>query len=131
MRLKVIFPSSRAAYPDNEVDLRMATLRKFCGPQTQLEFSYPANGATFKRSLTWKDFEKIIPDYIVAAQLAEEEGCDAVMVHCVYDPGYAEMRRLLKIPVVGFGQSVFNAAVQIAPKFGLIAPNDSLMKEAY
>jgi len=131
MRLRVIFPSSRAAYPDKEVELRMATLRKFCEPRTRLEFGYPACGVTFKQNLTWGDFEKIIPEYVVAAQAAEQEGCDAVMVHCVYDPGYPEIRRLLKIPVVGFGQSVFNIAVQIAPRFGLIAPNDSLMKEAY
>ena len=51
--------------------------------------------------------------------------------HCVYDPGYVEIRRALKIPVVGFGQSAFHVAVQIAPQFGLIAPNDSLAKSAY
>lgn len=131
MRLRVIFPSSRAAYPDKEVELRMATLRQFCGPQTQLEFGYPSTGATFKQDLTWADFEKIIPEYIVAAKTAEADGCDAVMVHCVYDPGYSEIRRTVRIPAVGFGQSVFHAAVQIAPRFGLIAPNDSLTKEAY
>lgn len=131
MRLRVIFPSSRAAYPDKEVELRMATLRQFCGPQTQLEFGYPSTGATFKQDLTWADFEKIIPEYIVAAKEAEADGCDAVMVHCVYDPGYSEIRRTVRIPAVGFGQSVFHAAVQIAPRFGLIAPNDSLTKEAY
>jgi allantoin racemase len=131
MRLRVIFPSARDVYPDTEVSLRMATLRKFCGTDTQLEFGFPASGATFKQNLTWRDFERMIPQYIVAAQDAEKDGCDAVMIHCVYDPGYAEMRDLLKIPVVGFGQSTFNVAVQIAPQFGMIAPNDSLMKEAY
>ena len=70
----------------------MATLRKFCGPTTELEFGYPASGTTFKQNLTWRDFEKIIPEYMVAAQVAEKEGCDAVMIHCVYDPGYAEIR---------------------------------------
>ena len=130
-RLRVIFPTARALYPDSEVEKRTATLRRYCGPDTRLEIGYPANGTTFKQSLTWKDFEQTIPEYVKAAKLAEAEGCDAVMVHCVYDPGYEEMRRLLKIPVVGFGESVFNVAVQIAPRFGMIAPNDSLMKEAY
>jgi allantoin racemase len=131
MRLRVIFPSSRAAYPDKEVELRTATLRQFCGPQTQLEFGYPTTGATFKQNLTWADFEPLLPEYLAAARAAEADGCDAVMVHCVYDPGIVEMRGALRIPVVGFGQSVFHAAVQIAPRFGLIAPNDSLTKEAY
>jgi allantoin racemase len=131
MRLRVIFPSSRGAYPDREVELRMATLRRFCGSQTQLEFGYPSAGTTFKEGLTWRDFEKIIPEYIAAAKAAEDDGCDAVMIHCVYDPGYVEIRRTLSIPAVGFGQSVFHAAVQIAPRFGLIAPNDSLVKEAH
>jgi Asp/Glu/hydantoin racemase len=130
MRLRVIFPSARSVYPDREVNMRMDVLKKYCGPNTELEFGFPASGCTFKRDLTWRDFEPIIPEFVAAAQKAEEEGVDAVMVHCVYDPGYAEIRRLLKIPVVGFGESVFNAALQIAPTFGMIAPNTSLMKEA-
>lgn len=131
MRLRVIFPSSRAAYPDREVELRMATLRRFCGPDTQLEFGYPSEGATFKPNLTWQDFEKMIPAFLAAARQAEGDGCDAVMVHCVYDPGYAEIRDALKIPVVGFGQSTFQVAVQTAPRFGLIAPNDALAEDAH
>lgn len=131
MRLRVIFPSAREVYPDREAEMRMAVLKKYCGPRTELEFGYPASGATYKQDLTWRDFERIMPEYIAAAQQAEREGCDAVMIHCVYDPGYAELRTLLKIPVVGFGESVFNVAAQIAPKFGMIAPNTSLVKEAY
>jgi allantoin racemase len=131
MRVRVIFPTARSVYPDSEVELRTATLKSFCGPQTQIEFAYPAGACTFKQNLTWADFEKAMPDYLETARQAEQDGCDAVMIHCVYDPGYAEIRRSLRIPVVGFGQSVFHAAVQIAPRFGLIAPNDSLMKEAY
>ena len=129
-RLRVIFPSARKVYPDKEVELRTATLRKFCGPNTQLEFGYPSEGETFKQNLTWADFIKAIPFFVTAAKQAEADGCDAVMIHCVYDPGYEEIRRTLRIPVVGFGESVFNAAKQIAPRFGIIAPNDSLMKEA-
>ena len=43
-RLRVIFPSARAVYPDKEVALRTATLRTCCGPQTHLEFGYPHRG---------------------------------------------------------------------------------------
>ncbi len=130
-RLRVIFPSARKVYPDKEVELRTATLRKFCGPRTQLEFGYPTEAETFKQNLTWADFIKAIPFFVTAAKEAEADGCDAIMIHCVYDPGYDEIRRAVKIPVVGFGQAVFNAATQIAPRFGIIAPNDSLTKEAY
>ncbi len=130
-RLRVIFPSARKVYPDKEVELRTATLRSFCGPKTQLEFGYPTEGETFKQNLTWADFIKAIPYFVTAAKDAEAEGCDAIMIHCVYDPGYDEIRRAVKIPVVGFGQAVFNAALQISPRFGMIAPNDSLIKEAY
>ena len=129
-RLRVIFPSARKVYPDREVELRTTTLKKFCGPNTQLEFSYPDEAETYKLNLTWADFIKAIPHFVVAAKRAEDEGVDAVMIHCVYDPGYEEIRQAVKIPVVGFGQSTFNVATQIAPRFGIIAPNDSLMKEA-
>ena len=131
MRLRIVFPSARSVYPDREIEGRMAALEKYCGPQTQLEFGYPASGATYKADLTWRDFEPIIPQFVAAGQQAEREGCAAVMVHCVYDPAYDELRSLLKIPVVSFGQSMFNVAVQAAPRFGMIAPNTSLMKEAY
>jgi len=131
MRLRVIFPSARAVYPDKEVELRTATLRQYCGPRTQLEFGYPSIATTFKQDLTWADFDQAIPHYVAAAKAAEADLCDAVMVHCVYDPGYAEIRRSVRIPVVGFGQSVFHVAVQIAPRFGMIAPNDSLTRQAY
>ncbi|MFM9969927.1 MAG: aspartate/glutamate racemase family protein [Burkholderiales bacterium] len=129
-RLRVIFPSARKVYPDREVALRTATLKKFCGPNTQLEFGYPTEAETYKTNLTWADFIKAIPYFVIAAKEAEADGCDAIMIHCVYDPGYEEIRRAVKIPVVGFGQAVFNAATQIAPRFGIIAPNDSLTKEA-
>lgn len=130
-RLRVIFPSARAVYPDREVELRTATLRKFCGSQTQLEFGYPTAATTFKRDLTWADFIAAIPAFVAAAKEAEADGCNGVMIHCVYDPGYEEIRRTVSIPVIGFGQSVFHAAAQIAPRFGMIAPNDSLTKEAH
>ncbi len=129
-RLRVIFPSARSVYPDREVALRTATLKRFCGPGTSLEFGYPTQATTYKRDLTWADFMAAIPAFVVAAKEAEDDGCDGVMVHCVYDPGYEEIRRTVRIPVVGFGQSVFHAAAQIAPRFGIIAPNDALMKEA-
>ena len=129
-RLRVIFPAARTVYPEKEVALRTATLRTFCGPHTHLEFGYPTEAEPFKQHLTWADFLKAIPFFVTAAQEAEADGCDAIMIHCVYDPGYDEMRRAVKIPVVGFGQAVFHAATQIAPRFGLIAPNDALTKEA-
>ena len=129
-RLRVIFPSARAVYPDKEVELRTATLRTCCGPQTHLEFGYPTEATTFKLDLTWADFLKAIPFFVMAAQQAEADGCDAVMIHCVYDPGYEEIRRTVGIPVVGFGQSVLHVAMQIAPRFGLMTPNDALTKEA-
>ena len=65
MRLRVILPSLREVYPDREVELRTNTLQKFCGSRTDLEIGFPAGGvATYKKSLTWKDFEKTIPEYL-------------------------------------------------------------------
>jgi allantoin racemase len=130
MRLRIVFPSSRAGYPDREVELRNATLRKFCGPDVELEFVYPPTGGTFKQGLTWADFQPMIPAFVEAAITAEKDGCDAFMVHCVYDPGVAQIRTVTKIPCIGFGQSVFQAAIQIAPRFALITPNDSLTETA-
>lgn len=130
MRLRIIFPSSRAGYTDLEVERRNAALTRHCGPETQLEFAYPPAGGTFKMGLTIEDFEPMIPQFVEGARAAERDGCDAFMIHCVYDPGIELARAAVKIPVVGFGESTFQAAVQIAPKFGLITPNDALTETA-
>lgn len=130
MRLRIIFPSSRAGYTDVEVARRNAALSRHCGPDTTLEFVYPPEGGTFKMGLTIEDFEPMIPHFVAGARQAEADGCDAYMIHCVYDPGIEEARAAVRIPVVGFGQSTFQTAVQIAPRFGLISPNDALTETA-
>ena len=130
MRLRIIFPSSRAGYTDLEVERRNAALQRHCGPDTQLEFAYHTAGGTFKMGLTYDDFAPMIPQFVDGARQAEREGVDAFMIHCIYDPGIELARAAVGIPVVGFGESTFQTAVQIAPKFGLISPNDSLTETA-
>lgn len=54
---------------------------------------------------------------------AAKDGFDAVVVNCFDDPGVAQARSLVDIPVVGIGAASLFFAAQIGPRFGLIVPN--------
>ena len=51
---------------------------------------------------------------------AEKEGYDAVTVSCFFDPGIQAARNILKIPVVGPGESSMHLASQMGSKFGVV-----------
>ncbi|MCL5108828.1 MAG: aspartate/glutamate racemase family protein [Chloroflexi bacterium] len=59
---------------------------------------------------------KIVP---LAKQLAEE-GAAAIVVSCAADPGVPELRRELRIPVIGGGSAVAHLALSLAERVGVL-----------
>lgn len=57
---------------------------------------------------------------IEAGLLAEEEGCDAVVVDSVADPGIDALRSRLSIPVIGPGQVAFHLASILGRRFSIV-----------
>jgi allantoin racemase len=55
------------------------------------------------------------------AQQAEAEGFDAVVPFGTLDVGVEIARNLVRIPVVGAGQSVLHLAAQLSDRFGVIS----------
>jgi allantoin racemase len=63
----------------------------------------------------------ILEAYVIeAGLLAEEEGCDAVVVDSVADPGLDALRSRLTIPVIGPGQVAFHLACILGRRFSIV-----------
>lgn len=72
-------------------------------------------------SLEYHLFEHIATSRILEiAVRAEEEGFDAVIIGCFYDPGLREARELVSIPVVGVGEATMHLASILSSRFSVI-----------
>jgi Asp/Glu/hydantoin racemase len=76
------------------------------GPSTDVGFAY-------LQSLHMHQFA-------YAAILAEERGFDAYAIATLPEPGLREIRSLVSIPVVGYGESAMLTACQLGMKFGVL-----------
>ncbi|MEM1563740.1 MAG: aspartate/glutamate racemase family protein [Candidatus Bathyarchaeia archaeon] len=51
---------------------------------------------------------------------AENEGYDAVIIGCFYDPGLREAREIVSIPVIGVAEATMHVAATLGHKFSII-----------
>lgn len=51
----------------------------------------------------WVDESRAAPKVVAKAKWAEAQGYDAMVVSCMVDPGVAEARRVVRMPVIGLG----------------------------
>jgi allantoin racemase len=72
--------------------------------------------------LEYQFYEHVaVHNLIERAVKAEEEGFDAIVLGCFYDPGLRELRELLKIPIVGVGEASLHLASMLsADKFSVL-----------
>ena len=54
---------------------------------------------------------------------AAKEGCDGAVVGCFLDPGVAEARSAVDIPVIGIAESSLFYACLLGLRFGIVVPN--------
>lgn len=64
--------------------------------------------------------ELATPKIIKLAKEFENEGVKAIAISCAADPALEEVRRLLKIPVVGAGSSAAHLAKSISTNIGVL-----------
>ena len=111
MRIAVIGPTSMTwdeLADDVEPDL--ARLRRH-----GVDVTYVLTGDG-PRSITTDEDELAAAPYVVAtAERCQREGFDGVIVDCTGDPGVAEARSRLRIPVVGAGEAVRREAAGAPP----------------
>ena len=58
--------------------------------------------------------------FAYAAILAEEQGYDAVALATLPEPGLREIKSLVSIPVVGYGECAMTLAGHLGQKFGVL-----------
>jgi len=61
-----------------------------------------------------------VPDTIVKIIQAERDGCDAVIIDCMGDPGLAAAREAVSIPVLGPCQTAMHIAGLLGHRFAVV-----------
>jgi allantoin racemase len=71
-----------------------------------------------------RDQALVVPEILSRVVEAEREGCDAVIIDCMADPGMFEARELVSIPVVGPGQASMSVAAMLGYRFSVLCVLD-------
>ena len=113
-------------YPPEEGERRRQAVLKCATPGTEIGFG--VIGATFFRQsnsrVNWLSAGAVVAEIAVKSQA---EGYDAVVPFGTLDAGVELARNLVKIPVVGAGQSVLHLGAQLSNRLGVVAYEDKSM----
>jgi allantoin racemase len=106
-------------YPPAEAERRQQAVLACASPDTRIEFGI------MKTSLFGAHNDQVsallaAPLVAEIAQRAEADGFDAVVPFGSLDIGVELARNLVRIPVVGAGQSVLHLAAQLSSRIGVI-----------
>lgn len=83
-----------------------------------------AEGPEFIESV--EDEEKVV-SHLVRLAIENEDEFDAYIVECFGDVGVTELRRSVKIPIIGPCRAAFTIAAAVFPSFSLLALNRDLI----
>lgn len=106
-------------YPLEEQERRRAAVLKCASPGTDIGFSV-IKATFFVRANAQINALSAAPLVAETAQKAEANGFDAVVPFGTLDAGVELARNLVRIPVVGAGQSVMHLAAQLSNRLGIV-----------
>src|ERR1700741_4918076 len=72
-----------------------------------------------------RDVVTVAPHLLHGMQRAEAEGASAGIVGCFSDPALDAIREMVRMPVVGPGQSSIALAMQLGESYSILSPLDS------
>jgi allantoin racemase len=100
-------------------------LQECASPGVVVEACQPQGGPSSIESM----FEEYlyIPGQLAVVQQAEREGFDAVVTGCFGDPGLDAARELVRIPVVGLGESAMLVAAMLGHRFSIITVTEGVV----
>ncbi|HWP57931.1 MAG TPA: aspartate/glutamate racemase family protein [Candidatus Acidoferrales bacterium] len=107
-------------YPEKEAERRRQAVLRCASQGTEIGFSV-IEASFFKRGNSQANALAAGPLVAQAAQKAEAMGYDAVVPFGTLDVGVEIARNLVRIPVVGAGQSVLHLGAQLADRLGVIS----------
>ena len=107
-------------YPPEEGERRRQAVVQCASPGTDIGFA-AIKATFFRRSNSQVNSLAAGPLVAEVAQKAEADGYAAVVPFGTLDAGVELARNLVRIPVVGAGQSVMHLAAQLSSRLGVIA----------
>ena len=107
-------------YPPEESERRRQAVLRCASSGTEIGFSV-VKATFFRRSNSQANALTTGPLVAQAAQKAQAEGYDAVVPFGTLDVGVEISRNLVRIPVVGAGQSVLHLGAQLSDRLGVIS----------
>ncbi len=99
--------------------------RSFASSETQISAKH-INGCP-KSIESRADVGMAIPGVMKAALIAESERFDACIINCFADPGVTAAREIVKIPVVGPGESSLLIGAMLGVTIGIITVTSELI----
>ena len=110
-------------YPPEEDERRRQAVLKCASPGTEIGFCV-IKATFFRRSNSQVNSLSAGPLVAEVAQKAETDGYDALVPFGTLDAGVELARNLVRIPIVGAGQSVLHLGAQLSSRLGVIAYED-------
>jgi allantoin racemase len=129
MRVLLVLNGPRERYSFGAAEARLRVWSRYCAPGTELEIGFlpgqdeggEAKAYEFGAAQAAVKHAVLYPQRCTEA---EQQGYDAVIMHCASDPGLAEARRRVRIPVVGPGEASLLAAAALGHHIGITVPSD-------
>ncbi|MEU4481127.1 aspartate/glutamate racemase family protein [Micromonospora sp. NPDC023966] len=134
MRVLLIMNGSRARYAGGADEARLRVWQPYCAPGTQLEIGYlpdEDSSGGVARNYEFGAADAAIKQAVLYPERcaqAEQEGYDAVIMHCCSDPGLERARARVSIPVIGPGEATLRAGAMLGRAIGMTVPSDKSVK---
>jgi len=89
---------------------------------TEVTFRIPRKGLTGLEAFSYSHLHHLTdPETFHGVARAAEDGFDAAMVSCFYDPVLRDLRQAVDIPVLGFAESSLSLAAMMGDKVGVVS----------
>lgn len=114
--LKIMFinPIGTEAYDEHMRKI----IEEIKRPDVEITITHLSKGPVH---LEYHYYEHLIMDETLEKiRKAEEDGYDAVVIGCFYDPGLREAREIVSIPVIGPAEACMHVAATLGHKFSII-----------
>lgn len=115
MHLRVINPTTTTSWVPDAVSMFEAAASS--GTRVSIA-TIPAGTPSIESR---RDEALVTPWVLLAARQAEAEGCDAIAVDCMLDPGVQAAREVVGIPVVGPCEASMHLAATLGHAFSVIS----------
>ena len=127
MKILYVVPGtmSKTELGTKELERRKKILQSQAGDDTVVDITDIEQGPSSIES-AYEEYLSI-PETVYRVTQAEKDGYNGVILGCFGDPGLDAMREMVKIPVVGPGETSMSVAALLGHRFSIITVMDSVV----